>query len=230
MSVKAMGLVWDLKCPDNINGMEFKPNHKYVLQAYADHADHYGKSIWPSIKTIAEKTGYDQRTIQRITADLEKMGLLVDDGMGPHGTNRWKLPFDEKARQIVTHDKMTGDKNENSLGDNSLGDNSLGDKMPYEFKEPEPENLYITNIYIDIWEGMKNKLKEEMPPASFNTWVNPTRAVHIENSVLWIAAKNDYMRDWLKKHIKTKAEKETGLYINFMTISNIEIEDVVTGD
>lgn len=226
MSVKAMGLVWDFPCPQTINEMEFKPNHKYVLQAYADHADHNGKSIWPSIKTIAEKTGYDERTIQRITADLEKMGLLIEDGMGPRGTNRWRLPFDEKARQIVTPDKKTGDKDEDSLGDISLGDISLGDKMSYEFNEPEPKIFNISNIYIDIWGDTKNKIKNEIGKAAFETWVKPTQPVHfdVDNSVLWIECRNDFARRWLTNHFQEKAQDITGLFVRFLTVAENEME------
>src|SRR5688572_20995842 len=93
MSVKAMGLVWDMDCPAKINGLDFKPGHKYTLIAYADHADHNGKNIYPSVKTIARKMGYDERSVQRLTHELESMGVLVTDGQGPRGTNRWYIPF-----------------------------------------------------------------------------------------------------------------------------------------
>lgn len=82
MSVKVMGMVWDL----NIGRDE-----KLVLLAYADHADHEGCNVYPSVKTIARKTGYSERSVQAITRNLEKAGILVADGSGPQGTNRWKV-------------------------------------------------------------------------------------------------------------------------------------------
>lgn len=84
MSVKIMGLVFDL---------ELEPDEKLVLLAYADHASHDGGSIFPAVKTIAEKTGYSDRSVQRITHALQEKGLLVADGQGPHRTNRWRIPI-----------------------------------------------------------------------------------------------------------------------------------------
>ena len=80
-----MGLVWDT---------DLKPTLRFVLLAYADHADHEGKSIFPSIKLVSNKTGFSERTIQSSTRELEQMGYLIPDGQGPMGTNRWKIPLD----------------------------------------------------------------------------------------------------------------------------------------
>jgi DnaD/phage-associated family protein len=82
MSVKVMGLVWDL---------EMEPNEKLVLLAYADHASHDGTGIWPAVATIMKKTGYSERSVQAITRSLEEKGLLVEDGSGPKGTNKWRV-------------------------------------------------------------------------------------------------------------------------------------------
>lgn len=82
MSVKMMGAVWDTV---------MSPNEKLVLLAYADHADHKGNNIFPSIKLISSKTGYSERQVQRITKLLEQKGYLVTDGVGPYSTNKWKL-------------------------------------------------------------------------------------------------------------------------------------------
>jgi DNA-binding MarR family transcriptional regulator len=147
MSVKAMALVWDLECPKDYNELTFKPNHKFVLIAYADHADHNGKSIYPAVSTIAKKTGYEERSIQRITSELESMGLLVEDGQGPKGTNRWYIPVNSGGDKISPLTKFRGDKNEKSLGDISSGDISSGDKMTPELKEPKP--LYINQELKD---------------------------------------------------------------------------------
>jgi len=84
MSVKVMGAVWDLK---------IGRDEKFVLLAYADHANHDGSSIYPAVKTIVEKTGYSERSVQSITKSLEKAGLLIADGHGTHGTNRWRIPI-----------------------------------------------------------------------------------------------------------------------------------------
>jgi len=82
MSVKTMAQVWDLDLPQN---------EKFVLLAYADHADHDGRNIFPAVATIAKKTGYSKRSIQGITRSLEEKGYLIPDGKGPKGTNKWRF-------------------------------------------------------------------------------------------------------------------------------------------
>lgn len=84
-----MGAVWDSPLPHNL---------KLVALAYADHADHAGCNIWPSISLIAKKTGYNERQVQRITRDLEKRGILVADGMGKNNVRRWRMDMDALAR------------------------------------------------------------------------------------------------------------------------------------
>lgn len=75
MSVKIMGQVWELDLPHN---------KLIVLLAMADHADHEGNNVYPSIGLIAWKTGYSTRTIQRnIEALLEdKILILVEANPG----------------------------------------------------------------------------------------------------------------------------------------------------
>lgn len=81
MSVKVMGMVWDC---------EMSRDMKFVLLAYADHADHEGKNIYPAVATIMRKTGYGERSVQAITKKLIKEKYLLEDGSGPHGTNKFK--------------------------------------------------------------------------------------------------------------------------------------------
>lgn len=101
MSVKIMGMVWDASLNKNL---------KFILLAYADHADHEGRNIFPSIETIAKKTGYDERSIQRITTELENIGYLVLDGDerkgGSGNTTLWRIPI--KGDKIAPFKK--GDK------------------------------------------------------------------------------------------------------------------------
>ena len=54
---------------------ELKPAYKFVLMALADAAGDDGY-CWPSIPTLARKTGMSERSVQRILRILEKSGLL----------------------------------------------------------------------------------------------------------------------------------------------------------
>jgi DnaD/phage-associated family protein len=92
MSALVMGLVWELQ-----ESPDFGRAEKFVLMAYADHADSNGKNIYPSINLVMKKTFYEERNVQKITRTLEKIGYLVADGLGPHGTNRWAIPISRSS-------------------------------------------------------------------------------------------------------------------------------------
>jgi len=93
MSVLIMGQVFNL---------ELESTKKFVLLAYVDHADHDGKNIYPSVATIAKKTGYSERTIQRVTRELEKDGYLIPDGHGKQGTNKWRYGGGDTVSGVTT--------------------------------------------------------------------------------------------------------------------------------
>lgn len=78
MSVKQMGLVWELDLPKT---------EKLVLLALADHADHYGNGARPGVELLAWKVGADRRTIQRTLRSLETLRLVevVHSGGGLRG-------------------------------------------------------------------------------------------------------------------------------------------------
>jgi hypothetical protein len=195
MSNKAQALVWDLECPKTYGEIAFKPSHKYVLVAYADHADHHGKNIWPAVPTIAKKTGLDDRTVQRLTHDLETIGLLIEDGMGPRGTNKWKLPYSDGGDKLSPRQFDGGDKNEIPSGDIPSGDIPSGDNLPPELKEPEPIDIYIGERKISqVWAAILEQIKSETPRSSFNAYLRDTRPVGYSENTLTIQAT---AVDWL---------------------------------
>lgn len=103
MSVKMMGLVWDA---DHIDRKK-----KYVLLAYADHADHEGNNIFPAVATVARKTGYSERNIQRITQELVDDKYLIEEGKGPKGTNKYSMNIEKIGGDNLSGvTKRQGDK------------------------------------------------------------------------------------------------------------------------
>jgi hypothetical protein len=189
MSNKAQALVWDLECPKTYGEIAFKPSHKYVLVAYADHADHHGKNIWPAVPTIAKKTGLDDRTVQRLTHDLETIGLLIEDGMGPRGTNKWKLPYSDGGDKLSPRQFDRGDKNEIPSGDIPSGDIPSGDNLTPELNEPEPIDISIGGRKISqIWDSILEQLKREMERSAFDAYLQDARPVEYSDNVLTIVA------------------------------------------
>lgn len=113
MSVKMMGRIWEL---------ELEHNHAWVLMALADHADHEGKNIYPSIPLIAWKTGYSERQVQRIVKSLVESGILVVQREGGGRGKATVYRIDETAGHMkvpyvkdnaeINGDNMTPFKNE----------------------------------------------------------------------------------------------------------------------
>lgn len=85
MSIKVMSLVWD---------SDLETPKKFILLFYADRGSDEGENVWPSVATVARKTSYTTRTVQLVTKQLVSDGLLVHDGKGPKGTNRYKINVD----------------------------------------------------------------------------------------------------------------------------------------
>lgn len=66
MSVKVMSYVWDISL--------FKGSDKLIMLCLADHADDAGV-CWPSIETIARKSGVSPTTVKATLKKLEAGGL-----------------------------------------------------------------------------------------------------------------------------------------------------------
>ena len=115
MSVKIMGLVWD---------SNLKPTLRFVLLAYADHADHNGENIYPSVELMSKKTGFSERTIQGATRELEEMNLLVLVGKGKKGTNKWKIPLDVGGESTAPPTDGVNLKDKKARGGESPSKNS----------------------------------------------------------------------------------------------------------
>jgi hypothetical protein len=65
-----------------------------VLKELAWFADDDGANAWPSVKTLAERTGLSRRGIQKILRDLEQLGAIEAVGTrlgGRHRTTRYRL-------------------------------------------------------------------------------------------------------------------------------------------
>lgn len=101
MSVKVMGAVWDLDLPH--------PKQS-ILLAMADHADHDGNNVFPSVGLVAWKTGYSETQTRRIIKTLVKDGLLVPMDAPKGGTNHYRIDLSKGTPKKPYNDtpvKMT---------------------------------------------------------------------------------------------------------------------------
>lgn len=54
-----------------------------------------------------------------------------------------------------------------------------------------------------IWITIQNQLQEEMPRASFDTWVRDSTALSLVDKVLTVSVRNAYARDWLTSRMSS---------------------------
>jgi hypothetical protein len=55
------------------------------------------------------------------------------------------------------------------------------------------------------WEMVKEQLREELPRANYDTWVNGSRAVRYDENVLTVGTRNIYSADWLTNRVTARA-------------------------
>lgn len=89
MSVKVMGIIWD--------HFPLGGGERLTALCLADHSDHEGGNIYPSVARIAAKTMQSERTVQRHMAGMKAIGWLVEveaGGHGPGSTNTYRIPIE----------------------------------------------------------------------------------------------------------------------------------------
>lgn len=104
MSVKKMSEVWEL---------HIDHARAWVLMSLADHAEHDGTGVHPSVRLTAWKTGYNERQVQRIMKWLRDTNVLIP--IKPHGQHQpteYRLDFSRLPQKpsFVKSPHFRGDK------------------------------------------------------------------------------------------------------------------------
>jgi hypothetical protein len=82
------------------------------------------------------------------------------------------------------------------------------------------------NIFMDrsvLWQSILEQLQQELPRASFDTWVRDTQVLSFKNHVLVICARNSYTCDWLT----TRLQEQVTRLANDMDASITNVQFVV---
>ena len=64
---------------------------RHVLQVLAEHAHPDGTSVYPTVRRIRYRTGYDRSTVQRALRRLQDAGLITPTGVTEHGVTIYSL-------------------------------------------------------------------------------------------------------------------------------------------
>jgi Helix-turn-helix domain len=105
MSVKLMAMVFD--------DYPGPPLEKLTALAVADHADHDGGRIWPTVAALVAKTGHSERTIQRHLRQMEQRGWLelVKASNGRGSRSEYRIPIEllkgVTQTPFVTQERVT---------------------------------------------------------------------------------------------------------------------------
>jgi len=118
---------------------EFNSDAKFIATVYADHAWEDGTHAYPAVDTVAKITGYSDRTIQRYLRVLESIGVMILNGKGPRGTNRYDFPLQSKEDGSVRLAIKGGDRlspRQPVGGDRESGDTESGDTCVTQTNNP----------------------------------------------------------------------------------------------
>lgn len=115
-----------------------------VLLAMADHADHEGKHMYPSLGLIAWKTGYSLRQVRRIVRNLEARQILLRV-QAPEGKVSTYTLQAEQAPKKPRY--ATGRAAHPGHGD--LGNHVLGNHDPGHLRHTTPDILSTTPDICD---------------------------------------------------------------------------------
>lgn len=78
---------------------------------------------------------------------------------------------------------------------------------PYKAKDKSipAQAADVDSFAAQLWSHVRNSLADEMPKASWETWVRDAQAVLYDGNTLTVAARNAYAADWMTDRISAKA-------------------------
>ena len=96
---------------------------KAVLKEMAWFANEEGGSIWPSVDTLADRTGLTRRSVQKILRRLENAGAIQAQGSrlgGRHGSTRYRIDLGwvERNTERANHVRPFGINQQNTHSKN----------------------------------------------------------------------------------------------------------------
>lgn len=82
-----------------------------------------------------------------------------------------------------------------------------------------------------IWNECLKRIKELIPPMTFNTWFTPIKPIRVENSVLTVQLPGNFFYEWLDEHYKHIINDSVKFALNkSASIQYIIVDDVGNND
>jgi hypothetical protein len=80
---------------------------------------------------------------------------------------------------------------------------------------------------VHAWTVVLDQLRDEMPKASFETWVRDSQAVRYDGNTLSVATRNVYARDWMTERLTETVQKMLiGIVGKAVTVEFVVLEQV----
>lgn len=99
------------------------------------------------------------------------------------------------------------------------GENAkTADSLPASFSVP------LSDPAQQVWRTVLGQIQNEMPRASYNTWVRETKPLELNGSTLVVSAKNTNTRDWLESRLSCTVSK---LLIGILNKADTAVKFVV---
>jgi len=214
------GLIVGLVLRTPISDM-FNTEAKFIATVYADHAWEDGTHAYPAVETVAKITGLSARTVQRYLRTLVSMGMLIQNGHGARGTNRYDFPVVNNAAdgsiRLSFQRGDTQSPRQPDGGDSLSGDSLSGDTGVTQTNNPSLV-LIVVNADIkkvsEIYERefgaltamISDSIKdavETYPP----DWIPEAMQIAVENNVRNWKYVDGILRNCLAKKIRPSLNK-----------------------
>lgn len=201
------------------------------LATYLNLALHMNREgiAFPSLTTIAQETGYNQRNIQKALRQLEHLGYIepldLSTRSNAYRVNHYvSMRREEQFEGVANHaeedvKKTTlsrykeEDKEENKEQRNNSSYNisSLGGKSCNQDAQKTTPDFCSRDNAREIWDKVKEELQKEVSPANYKTWVKDTKGLGFVDGAIVVGAPNDFVVEWLEKrfqHLLVKKASE----------------------
>jgi hypothetical protein len=233
---------------------EFNTEAKFIATVYADHAWEDGTHAYPAVDTVAEITGLSPRTVQRYLRILESI-LLIHDGYGPRGQNKYKFPLeinqDGSVRLKLRVGGVTVSPRQGVRGDSLSGDSLSGDTGVTQTNNPSfeedgeevrraiserysiLEKLYTENVTTRVVPLMQQIIRNTVITYPDPSWYEPAFFIFAKNT----ATSFDYLiailESWKNHGFGYKIEIKNGNgngHGKVKSMSGIEAAKILRGE
>ncbi len=245
MSGLIVGLVLRLPITD-----KFTSEAKLIACIYADHAWEDGTHAYPSVPTVAKMSGLSERTVQRYLRTLEDLKLLINDGKGQRGTNKYKFPIEENADRWVRLSLSWGVSvspiakggGDTDSGDIPSGDTDLGDSIvsPKQLNKPSLTTTASTGDASAVFRMYEAEIGLLTPIISdaINGWFADVPAQWIVDAIhrAVVANKRSWsyveaiLRAWKAKGAQDTRAKKVRPNVHETASKSVSVIDQVLGD